>query len=123
MGRYLRGQWHHAQHTEADNERSRQLFKRAIAIDANFSAPYLGLARCYLEDAVAWSTRSLENAAELSVISARKAIAIDPDDADARAMVAMAAMHSGNADEAHEQVLATTGQPSWPVATTAATPA
>jgi adenylate cyclase len=105
MGRYLRGQWHHAQHTEADNERSRQLFKRAIAIDANFSAPYLGLARCYLEDAVAWSTRSLENAAELSVISARKAIAIDPDDADARAMVAMAAMHSGNADEAHEQVL------------------
>ena len=100
----MRGQWHHAQHTEADNERSRQLFQRAIAIDANFSAPYLGLARSYLEDAVACGTRSVEDAAELSVTSARKAVAIDPEDADARAMVAMAAMHSGNADEAHEQV-------------------
>lgn len=102
---YLRGQWHHAQHTDADNERARQLFQRAIAIDANFSAPYLGLARSYLDDAVGFNTRSLEGAAELSVTSARKAIALDPEDADARAMVAMAAMHSGNADEAHEQVL------------------
>ncbi|HME27124.1 MAG TPA: adenylate/guanylate cyclase domain-containing protein [Acetobacteraceae bacterium] len=101
---YLRGQWHHGQGTAPDNERAKKFFQQAVAIDANFSLPYVGLARAYLEDCGAFGTRSVQDAAELSASCARKAIAIDPEDADARAIVAWAALMTGNADEARDQV-------------------
>jgi adenylate cyclase len=102
---YLRGQWHYGQGTVADNERAKQFFQRAVAIDAKFSASYVALARAYLDDAAGYGTTSLEDAAELSASWARKAIAIDPEDADARAMIAMTMLVAGNAEEAHGQVL------------------
>jgi adenylate cyclase len=101
---YLRGQWHYGQITPADHERAKQFFQRTIAIDARFAAPYVALARAYLDDAATFGTRSLEDAAELSAGWARKAIAIDPQDADARAIVANAALAAGNAAEAREQI-------------------
>ena len=102
---YLRGQWHYGQRTAADHERAKQFFQRAVAIDATFPAPYVALAHTYLDDCGAFGTRSVEDAAELSAGWARKALAIDPEDADARAMVAWTALVAGNADEAYEQVL------------------
>jgi adenylate cyclase len=102
---YLRGQWHYGQRTAADHERAKQLFQRAVANDATFSAPYVALAHAYLDDCGAFGTRSVEDAAELSAGWARKALAIDPEDADARAMVAWTALVAGNSDEACEQVL------------------
>jgi adenylate cyclase len=94
---YLRGQWHYGRKTAADHERAKQFFQRALTIDAKFSAPYVALARAYLDDTAGYGTRSLEDAAELSASWARKAIAIDPEDADARAMVAFTALAAGNA--------------------------
>jgi tetratricopeptide (TPR) repeat protein len=87
-------------------------------IPANFLAPHVGLARAHLDDeAVAFGTRSLEDVAEASAGWARKAIAIDPDDADARAMVAWTALFAGNADEAYDQVLlARASNPNSPMA-------
>jgi adenylate cyclase len=114
---YLRGQWHHGQHTEADNDRAKEFLQRAIALDANFAAPYAALAQAYSDDGPGWGTRSFEDAAELSAGWARKAIALDPEDADARVMIAMAAMATGNMDEAHDQVqLARTSNPNSPSA-------
>ena len=114
---YLRGQWHFGQRTVADHERAKQLFQRAAEIDAKFSAPYVGLARAYLDDAATFGTRSLEDAAELSAVWARKAIAIDPEDADAQAILANAALASGNFDEARDQVaLARASNPNSPLA-------
>ena len=102
---YLRGQWHCGQRTAADHERAKQFFQRAVAIDATFPAPYVALAHAYLDDCGAFGSRSVEEAAGLSGGWARKALAIDPEDADARAMVAWTALVAGNADEAYEQVL------------------
>ena len=114
---YSRGQWHEGQNTEVDNERAKEFFQRAIALDPTFAAPYAALARAYSNDGPGWGTRSFEDAAELSAGWARKAIAIDPEDADARAMVAMAAMVSGNMYEAHDQVqLARANSPNSPTA-------
>ncbi len=114
---YLRGQWHYRQRAAADHEQAKQLFQRAIALDPTFAAPYAGLAHAYLDDGPAFAIRSMEEAAALSAGWARKAIAIDPEDADARAMVALAAQASGNADEARDQVqLARTSNPNSPTA-------
>lgn len=101
---YLRGQWHYGQKTVADHERAKQFFQRAVAIDAKFSAPYVALARTYLDDCASFGTRSVEDSAELSASWARKALSIDPEDADARAMVAWTVLVAGNADEALDQV-------------------
>jgi adenylate cyclase len=114
---YLRGQWHYGQRTAADHEQAKQLFERAIALDHAFAAPYAALARSYLDDGPGFGTRSMEDAATLSADWARKAIAIDPEDADARAMVALTAQASGNADEARDQaLLARTSNPNSPMA-------
>ena len=114
---YQRGQWHYEHRTEADNEAAKQFFQRAIAIDANFSPPYVALARAYLDDCGAYGTRSAEDAAELSGSSVRKAIAIDPEDADAQAIVAWTALMAGKAEEAYDQVLlARTSSPNSPLA-------
>jgi adenylate cyclase len=114
---YQRGLWHYRHWTEADNERARQFFQRAVTIDANFSPPYVALARTYLDDCGAFGTRSAEDAAELSANSARKAIAIDPEDADARAMVAWTTLVAGSGEEARDQVLmARASNPNSPLA-------
>jgi adenylate cyclase len=113
---YLRGQWHEGQRTTADREQAKQFFQRAIALDATFSAPYVALARAYVDDAGGFGTRSVESAAELSASWAQKAIAIDPEDADARAMVALAAQIAGNAEEARDQIqLARSCNPNSPM--------
>jgi adenylate cyclase len=101
---YLLGQWHDGQRTAADRERAKELFQRAVALDATFSAPYVALARAYIDDAAGFGARSQESAAELSASWAQRAIAIDPEDADARAMLALAAQVAGNADAAHDQI-------------------
>jgi adenylate cyclase len=102
---YMRGQWHAGQRTIADHEQAKQFFQRAIAIDAEFSAPYVALARAYLDDAADFGSRSLEEAVELSASWAQKAIALDPDDADARAVVALLTATAGNANESSDQAL------------------
>ncbi len=113
---YLRGQWHYGQKTPADHERAKQFFQRAAAIDANFSPPCVALARAYLDDAAAFGTRSLEEAADLSAGWARKAIAIDAEDADARAVLAFTALAAGDAEEAHQQMaLARASNPNSPL--------
>jgi adenylate cyclase len=115
---YLRGQWHEGRTTAADHELAKEFFQRAISIDASFSAPYVALARAYLDDGPGgYVTRSLADAAELCASSARNAIAIDPEDADARAMLAYAALVTGNANEARDQVLlARASNPNSPTA-------
>ena len=69
---YLRGQWHYGRKQPADHERAKQFFQRAFTIDAKFSAPYVALARAYLDDTAGYGARSLEDAAELSAAGREK---------------------------------------------------
>jgi adenylate cyclase len=114
---YQRGLWHWGKRTAADHEQAKQFFQRAIAIDAGFSAPYVALAQAFLDDAADFGSRSVEDAAELSAGWAQKAIAIDPEDADARAVVSILAGTLGKWDEAHDQAsLARASNPNSPMA-------
>ena len=100
---YMRGQWHVGR-SPADHERAKEFFKHAIALDASLASAYSALAEASLNDGAMYATLSLADAAKLSGSWALKAIAIDPQDADAQATMAMAAMLAGNADEARDHL-------------------
>ena len=101
---YIRGLWHEGQGNAADHEVAEQFFQRAIELDAAFVSPYWALAEAYVNDVANYSTMSLAEATKLSAAWVQKAIAIDPEDANAQATAAYAAMLVGNSDEAHEHL-------------------
>ena len=94
---------------------AKQFFQRAIELDAAFASPYSALAEAYVNDVANYATMSLAEAAKLSAAWVQKAIAIDPEDANAQATAAYAAMLVGNSDEAHEHLrLARASNPNSP---------
>jgi adenylate cyclase len=112
---YMRGLWHEGQGSTADHEMAKQFFQRAIELDAAFASPYSALAEAYVNDVATYATLSLADAAKLTAAWAQKAIAIDPEDANAQATAAYAAMLVGNSDEAHEHLrLARASNPNSP---------
>ncbi len=76
---YQRGQWALHARQKAENELAREMFRRAIMLDANFARAYSGLARTYAADyRHRWSgdgTASLDRAFEM----ARTAHQVNPD--------------------------------------------
>ena len=112
---YMRGLWYQGQGSTADHERAKQFFVRAIELDATFASPYSALAEAYLADGAIYATLSLANAAQLSADWAKRATAIDPEDADAQATIALAAMIVGNENEARDHLrLAKVSNPNTP---------
>jgi adenylate cyclase len=112
---YMRGLWHEGLGSTADHERAKQFFLRATELDATFASPYSALAEAYLNDGAIYATLPLADAAKLSATWAQRAIAIDPEDADAQAAMAYAALVAGNSDEAHEHLrLARASNPNLP---------
>ena len=112
---YMRGLWHEGLGSTADHERAKQFFLRSIELDAAFASPYSALAEAYLNDGAVFATLPLAEAAKLSAAWAQRAVAIDPEDADAQATIAYAALVAGNSDEAHEHLrLAKASSPNLP---------
>jgi adenylate cyclase len=112
---YMRGLWHEGRGITADHERAKQFFLHAIELDAGFASPYSALAEAYLNDGAIYGTLSLAEAAKLSADWAKRATAIDPEDADAQATIALAAMIAGNAGEARDHLrLAKANNPNSP---------
>jgi adenylate cyclase len=112
---YMRGLWHEGLGSTADHERAKQFFRRAVELDASFAPPYSALAEAYLNDGAVYATLPLADAAKLSAAWAEKAIAIDPEDANAQGAMAYAAMVAGNQDGAREHLrLARTSNPGSP---------
>jgi adenylate cyclase len=112
---YMRGLWHEGLGSTVDHERAKHFFLRAIELDPAFASPYSALAEAFLNDGAVYATLSLADAAKSSAAWAQKAIAIDPEDADAQAAMAYAAIVAGNSDEAHEHLrLARASNPNAP---------
>jgi adenylate cyclase len=93
---YQRGLWHMSKFTPADNELAEKYFQQAIDLDANFGGGYRGLARAILNSARAFERRNLADAESAAEPLARRAIALDSDDAEAR--VCLASVIHGHAD-------------------------
>jgi adenylate cyclase len=99
---YQRGAWHFYKQTPADNEQSRAFFGKAIEIDPTFLSPHIGLANTYLWDHLYYGSRDAAETAMLVEEEARKALAIDRNDAAAQRELASAFLLAGNHREAFE---------------------
>ena len=97
---YQRGLWHLSKGTAAENEQARELFRRAAEIDFGFAPAYVGLAVTYIRDGLFHGTRPIAEAARLAEVEARQAVAIDPTDSTAQAMLGTAYGIGGNMDAA-----------------------
>jgi adenylate cyclase len=113
----MRGQWHLGQGNAADNGLAKQFLKQAITLDATFASPYAALAIAYNADGNVYGTRPPQDAVKLAAIWAQKAVAIDPDDADAHAMLSVAASWASKPDVARDHVtLVLNANPNSPTA-------
>jgi tetratricopeptide (TPR) repeat protein len=101
---YQRGLWHFARVNIADNERAKELFRRAVAIDPSFAPAYTQLARVILDSAATYGTRSRMEASQEATEWAQRAVALDQEDAEAQATLAASMFMGGNRPAGRERV-------------------
>jgi adenylate cyclase len=87
---YQRGMWHLSKHDAAENELARACFQRAVDLDPSYAPGYSALAWSYVVSGVAFSSMTNTEWVNLAEPLARKAVALDENDADARARLALA---------------------------------
>jgi TolB-like protein/class 3 adenylate cyclase len=81
---YTLGMEHKHQFTEQDNKKARELFQKALQLDPNFARAYVGLAWTHNLDIDFGWTESRQQSLDHWVAAARRAIASDPYDSEAR---------------------------------------
>lgn len=97
---YQRGLWH-LEKEGAENQNLAEVFcQRAVDLDPNFAGSYVGLAHAVIVRSVVYGLRDLPEALDLAERSVRRAIALDPTDAEARACLAVALRMRGDASAA-----------------------
>jgi adenylate cyclase len=85
---YQQGRWHLLKLDQVANDEACRLFERAIALDPMFAAAYVGLALTDHRKGGVYLTMPMDVAARLAFVHARKAIELDPGDAEAQALLA-----------------------------------
>jgi adenylate cyclase len=80
--------WHVSKSNLADHERAQAFFNLAIALDPAFAPGYAALARAFLEAALEYTSLPLAEALKTAGDWARRAIEVDPCDADSHAALA-----------------------------------
>jgi adenylate cyclase len=76
------------QGTKEDNQRARTQFQKAIELDPNYSRAWAGLAYTYGRDFRLGFSNDSKSAAKSCLEAARKAVALDESDSEARVMFA-----------------------------------
>jgi len=87
---YQRGLWHLSKASAEDNALAEKLFQRAIDLDPIFAGGYKGLAAALNRAGALFQTRNLEEAQSAEEALARRAVALDGGDAEARSRLAIA---------------------------------
>jgi len=100
---YQRGLWHMFRHNAADNELAGTFFQRAIDLDPSYAAAYGGRAWSYLAASSVFGVLSIEQSCLLSEPLARKAVALDENDAEVRARLALAVFLKGDIEGAIQE--------------------
>jgi adenylate cyclase len=93
---YQRGLWHLSRATPEENKAAQQCFAEAIAIDANFSGGYTGLALAYLQESGLFAIRTVAEARISIKALALRAVANDESDAEAHACLSWALNFDGD---------------------------
>src|SRR5262249_55897102 len=105
---YQRGLWHLSKATADDNEIAQRYFQQAIDLDQSFSRGYRGLVMAQFEAAAAFQKLSLSDMQRSVEPFARRAVALDGADAEARSCLGLALLLRGDHDGAlaeHERAL------------------
>jgi adenylate cyclase len=90
-------------HNAADNELAGTFFQRAIDLDPSYAAAYGGRAWSYLAASSVFGVLSIEQSCLLSEPLARKAVALDENDAEVRARLALAVFLKGDIEGAIQE--------------------
>jgi adenylate cyclase len=108
---YQRGLWHVSKSTRHDISLAEKFFQLAIDLDPNFAGGYTGLAMAQLEASATFQTRGLPETLSSSEALARRAVALDGADTEARSRLSNALRQRGDYEGAlaeAERALATT---------------
>jgi adenylate cyclase len=87
---YQRGTWHLGKATPEDTRLAHQFFQQAIDLDPSFAGGYIGLASAISAAATAFGTAVLAQTQSSEETLARRAIAIDPGNAEAYVCLSVA---------------------------------
>ena len=101
---YQRGLWHLLTFQQEDLPHARQFLKQAIEIDPTLASAYTAMASLYTTESGTFGLRPFEETAPLAAEQARKAVAIDPNDADAHGLLAFVLPNCGEIKSALEHV-------------------
>ena len=85
---YQRGLWHRLKFRSADLPYAREFFVRAVRLDPTLAPAYTGLAWLYLQESHWFASRPFLEAAVAAAEQARRAIDVDPYDAEAYGVLA-----------------------------------
>jgi adenylate cyclase len=86
---FQRGQWHMHKFNPNDNALAQKFFQKAVDIDSSFAGGYKGLAWAQCQSATTLQTRNLVEAQNSAETLARRAVALDPVDAEAHSCLAL----------------------------------
>ena len=102
---YQRALWHLSQQNVEDNAKAKTFLLRAISLDPMLCPAYVSLTIVRIYEAVVYGTSPLDRAYFESVaVDARRAVDIDPGDANAQAALAWITAGIGAGDEAWERI-------------------
>jgi adenylate cyclase len=89
-GAYQRGLWHIFRFSLDDNARAQAFFQEAIDLDPTFAAAYTGLAWAHTQAATTLQTHDFAEAQNSAEALARRAVTLDPADAEAHSTLGLA---------------------------------
>jgi adenylate cyclase len=101
---YQRGLWHLSEANPDDNEIAQRFFQQAIDLDPTFAGGYSGLALAQLQAAAVYQKLSLLGAQSSAEASARRAVALDGADAEARSCLGWALQSRGELEGALAEI-------------------
>src|SRR5438067_9079841 len=101
---YQRGLWHLSKATPDDDATAEKFFKQAIDLDPAFAGGYSALALYQLQAAAIYQKRDLRNAQRSAEALARRAVALDDADAEARSCLGWALQACGDAEGALAEI-------------------
>ncbi|OKO70311.1 hypothetical protein AC629_40520 [Bradyrhizobium sp. NAS80.1] len=101
---YQRGLWHLSKATADDDEIAEKFFRQAIDLDPTFGGSYSALALYQLQAAALYQKIGLRDAQRSAEALARRAVALDGADAEARSCLGWALQARGEADDALAEI-------------------
>ena len=93
---YQRGLWHMSKATASDNALAQKFFQEAIDLDPTFAGGYWGLAAAHMHAAAVFQTSGLPDARSAMEVLARRAVALDGGDAEARSWLGQTLFMAGD---------------------------